>query len=235
MADDENKTDNSAAEGAESPATERTDEGPAKAPPKKAAAKKSVKKAAPKKKAPAKKAAKPKTEAAVATAATVGSAQQAGEKPAAVDTARDKVRSKRPSPPKSFWWQALLMVVVVIFLFSVIRDMTRGPQADATAPRGDAGAIISTIPNGQSGNVITEEAPSQPSSGTAMPAPGYYGYPYPPQQPYYAQPPQGNGMSVPPQAPQGSYGYPYPQQRPYYPQYNPWQPSYPAQAAPEQQ
>ena len=150
-------------------------------------------------------------------------------------------RSKRPAPAKSFWWRALLMVAVVIFLFSTIRDLAKAPQANSS--QGDAAALISAIPDEEgalvaNGNVIVEEAPTEPPAGTAMPAPSYYGYPYPPQQPYYyPQPGQDSGATgqpVYPMAPQGGYAYPYPPQRPYYPPYNPWYPPYPGQPAPEQ-
>jgi hypothetical protein len=252
MADDENITDTPAAESVEPPAPDAsTEEGTTEEAPKKAAAKKSIKKTAPKEKATT-----TSTTGEVAAAAhTADATQHAEEKLAAMGMMPGESQGKPTSPPKAFWWRALLMVAVVVILFSIIRGMVKGQQPATTAVESDTASLVSSIPEEPGSpavddKVVVEEAPSQPPAEAAMPAPGYYGYPYPPQQPYYPQPYQGSGAAgqpAYPMAPQGGYAYPYypypyypdpyypyPPQRPYYPSYNPWYPPYPAQRFPEQ-
>lgn len=261
MADDEKKTAPPVAETPEpSPPETAPEKGQEKPAAPKAAAKKTVKKAAPKKKRAVKKAAKATTEVKAAAAVAADSRKNAPiqVKLSAQDTGPAQSSGRRPEPPKKFWWRALLMVVAVVYLFSIIRDMAIAPEMNTAASRDEATAIIPAIPEEfrssvADGDVVVEEAPSQPPADTAIPAPGYSGYPAPPQQPNYApQPQQGGSADQPtyPMAPQGGYTYAYPwptqppSSMPYYwspyyyfwsPPHYPWHPPYPGQPAPEQE
>ena len=160
-----------------------------------------------------KKRAAPRKRAAAKTADTAGNSRIKVQLSAAAKA--KETSPKRTDPPKSFWWRALLMVAVVFLLFSIIRNMAGGPQSQDAS---QAGAGVRVIPGepgpADSGAVVVEEAPSLPPVDTDAPAPGYYGYPYPPQHPGYPQPEW--GPPTYPMAPQGGYGYGY-----YYPQQHP--------------
>lgn len=255
MADDENTPAPPASEATEPPSGEPSaTEGERKEEvPEKAAVKTPAKKTAPRKKAARTKAvkAKPEKSGTAAAAAESGRNIEKPIKPTVKDTGPDSPPGKPQEPPKRFWWKALLMIAVVIFLFSTIRDMAKTPEVK-TAVLGNAPAIISTMPDEvassvASGNMVVEEAPSQPPADNAIPAPGSYSNPY--QRPHgmYRWPQPGGmpGLHMYPMTPYGGY-YAYPQQYPWpaprywSPYYYYWSPLYyplapPSAPAPEKQ
>lgn len=245
MADDENTPAPPTSEAEGPPPVEpHTAEGKEKAGEEEAAVKQPAKKAAPRKKAARTKAAKAETEESTAAAVAADSGRNAEKTiKTAKDTEPGKPANKPQTPPKRFWWRALLMIAAVIFLFSIIRDMAKAP-GEKTASRENAPAIVSTMPDevGSSGDIVIEEAPSQPPADFATPAPGNYSYPYQPPFGMYRWPQQGGmpGQPMYPMTPYGGYAYPYPWSAPYSwspyyyyywsPLYYPW-----AQPAPEEQ
>jgi hypothetical protein len=185
----------------------------------------------------------PKKRAAPKKKATAKKAESSGKTRIEVQlSAAGKAKEpspKRPEPPKPFWWRALLMVAVVVFLFAIIRNMA-GPQSQETLPaRAGFPAIPGESGSPDSGDVVVEEAPSLPPVVSNVPAPGYYGYPYPPQHPGYPQP-EWSPPPYPMAPPTGyGYGYPYPQQHPWPPPYYywyraPWYPPYPGEPVPDE-